>query len=366
MKWDKSILVHFFLFIGLAGMGQVGIMTTDPDPSSAVDISATNKGLLVPRVILTTDLTDPSPVNEPADGLLVFNVGRNQTQGFYYWTGAAWALIKSPSADTLIGPQTSTDNAIVRFDGNSGKLLQNSVVILDDDGNISNVNHLTANQIAITTNPLQNHVLVSDNTGNASWQQEASIAVEKNDTLVMANINKLNFEGGINVQSISPDKSTVTFYKNSVSRNLIHLSSPDSINLNNLLTPVAIPWNTEVYFDHATYIHSATVNPGRVTVRTKGLYEINFRFSAINKTVTRKTVRVRVRKNGNYYFPNIASYAFSYQSADLQISHVSSSFLIELESNDYIELMSNGQTNNGNLNLIPNENIFYVRLIRLL
>jgi hypothetical protein len=35
------------------------------------------------------------------------------------------------------GPETSTDNAIVRFDGNSGKLIQNSNVTIDDSGLIN-------------------------------------------------------------------------------------------------------------------------------------------------------------------------------------------------------------------------------------
>ena len=37
----------------------------------------------------------------------------------------------------VVGPATSTDNAIVRFDGTTGKLIQNSNTSLDDTGNIS-------------------------------------------------------------------------------------------------------------------------------------------------------------------------------------------------------------------------------------
>ena len=34
----------------------------------------------------------------------------------------------------VTGPASSTDNALARFDGTTGKLLQNSVAILDDAG----------------------------------------------------------------------------------------------------------------------------------------------------------------------------------------------------------------------------------------
>lgn len=39
-------------------------------------------------------------------------------------------------ADYVKGPSSSTDNAIVRFDGTGGKTLQNSSVTIDDSGNV--------------------------------------------------------------------------------------------------------------------------------------------------------------------------------------------------------------------------------------
>ena len=36
-----------------------------------------------------------------------------------------------------MGPASATDNALARFDGATGKLLQNSPVTLDDNGNIT-------------------------------------------------------------------------------------------------------------------------------------------------------------------------------------------------------------------------------------
>ena len=42
------------------------------------------------------------------------------------------------------GPGASTDNAVARWDAASGQILQNSVVIIDDSGNISGVVDLTA------------------------------------------------------------------------------------------------------------------------------------------------------------------------------------------------------------------------------
>ena len=44
----------------------------------------------------------------------------------------------------VVGPAASTDNAIVRWDGVSGKSVDNSVVIIDNTGNITGVVNLTA------------------------------------------------------------------------------------------------------------------------------------------------------------------------------------------------------------------------------
>lgn len=44
----------------------------------------------------------------------------------------------------VIGPGSATDNAIARFDGTTGKLIQNSAITIDDSGNLSTSGTLTA------------------------------------------------------------------------------------------------------------------------------------------------------------------------------------------------------------------------------
>ncbi|KKP35705.1 MAG: hypothetical protein UR26_C0002G0005 [candidate division TM6 bacterium GW2011_GWF2_32_72] len=45
------------------------------------------------------------------------------------------------------GPASATDNALVRFDGSTGNFIKNSVVILDNSGNMSGVQSLTADNV---------------------------------------------------------------------------------------------------------------------------------------------------------------------------------------------------------------------------
>jgi microcystin-dependent protein len=57
-------------------MGKVGIGTSTPDTSAALDITSTNKGLLIPRVALTSS-TDATTISSPATGLVVYNSSVN-------------------------------------------------------------------------------------------------------------------------------------------------------------------------------------------------------------------------------------------------------------------------------------------------
>jgi hypothetical protein len=89
----KKLLI-VLLFISYSSFAQTGIGTTTPDASAKLDVSASNKGFLPPRVTLTSR-TDNSTVPNPATGLLVYNTGSNPNlvAGYYYWNGSSWATI---------------------------------------------------------------------------------------------------------------------------------------------------------------------------------------------------------------------------------------------------------------------------------
>lgn len=55
------------------------------------------------------------------------------------YNGTNW-VNSSAGAGDVTGAASSTDNAITRFDGTTGKVIQNSTVTLDDNGNLANVN----------------------------------------------------------------------------------------------------------------------------------------------------------------------------------------------------------------------------------
>ncbi len=54
----------FILLFPLIGFTQVGINTTTPDASSMLDITSTDKGLLIPRISIP-NLNAAAPITSP-------------------------------------------------------------------------------------------------------------------------------------------------------------------------------------------------------------------------------------------------------------------------------------------------------------
>ncbi len=91
----RILLSILFFFQLLLSVAQVGIGTTTPDPSSQLDITASDKGILIPKVSLV-DVTDTmlDGVNTAATGLLIYNTNASTTGGsgvgYYYFNGTTW------------------------------------------------------------------------------------------------------------------------------------------------------------------------------------------------------------------------------------------------------------------------------------
>lgn len=89
---DVYINCNSTSFFSRSSDGNVGIGTTNPNTSAKLDVSATNKGLLIPNVALTAT-NAAGPITSPATSLLVYNtatagtVPYAVTPGYYYNAG---------------------------------------------------------------------------------------------------------------------------------------------------------------------------------------------------------------------------------------------------------------------------------------
>lgn len=96
-------------FQNLNAQQNVGIGTTAPNASAALDIVATNKGLLIPRMTEA----QRNAIASPANGLLVYQT--TAPKGFYYCEGGVWTQIGAGGGGggnwDLVGDDIHNSNA---------------------------------------------------------------------------------------------------------------------------------------------------------------------------------------------------------------------------------------------------------------
>lgn len=108
----KAICILQFTICNLhfAISQNVGINPTGavPNASAGLDVNFTNKGLLIPRVSLTSNV-DVATIPSPAISLLVYNTNAAMASGgigYWYWSGAQWVQAIGPAGPT--GPTGNT------------------------------------------------------------------------------------------------------------------------------------------------------------------------------------------------------------------------------------------------------------------
>ena len=104
MKKLHLLVLCSMLYVGVFGQVAVKSNGLPPHPSAMLDIESSNKGLLVPRVFLTS-LFDTVTIPQPAISLLVFNTNPalEGGNGFYAWAGSNWTLIMSAANSFVRG-----------------------------------------------------------------------------------------------------------------------------------------------------------------------------------------------------------------------------------------------------------------------
>jgi hypothetical protein len=115
----KCLLVQLAFLISLNSYAQVGIGTALPDDSSILDISSTDKGILMPR--LSTGQRDAIVL--PATGLMIYNITMNDGQlNVGTTTVPVWIGMKgseTPFIDTVTegGSVSTTSNSDIVVEG---------------------------------------------------------------------------------------------------------------------------------------------------------------------------------------------------------------------------------------------------------
>lgn len=86
-KFKKSLGILVVSILTFSTFAQVGIGTNTPNSSSILELSSTDKGLLVPRMTLLERLA----ILNPSNALLVYQT--DGSSGFYFYNGTAWSKL---------------------------------------------------------------------------------------------------------------------------------------------------------------------------------------------------------------------------------------------------------------------------------
>ncbi|REC72590.1 hypothetical protein DRF60_20085 [Chryseobacterium elymi] len=138
IRYSRSFLLLFFLFLFFTGKAQIGIGISTPDASAMLDVSSTTKGMLVPRMTTAERTAIPSPT----DGLMVYDT---TLKLFYYYVNStsSWSPVASSVSERLNFKRIkSTDvlNTVLADElaaGGGGKYLMDSNTLYEINGQIT-------------------------------------------------------------------------------------------------------------------------------------------------------------------------------------------------------------------------------------
>jgi len=154
-----------------------------------------------------------------------------------------WTIIGGTG--DVVGPGSSTDNALARNDGTTGKLLQNSLAILDDSGNLTGIVALTttglitaagvtiasgsdltvtegkisltdtANEVALTVNSsatTSHAVLITNNEATFNNTANGLFSIKVDNSSASGTAFRINNDGGGSSQVINAAAASATVF----------------------------------------------------------------------------------------------------------------------------------------------------------
>lgn len=152
--------LRYILTLGLGltlftSIGQVGIGTVNPDPSSILDVVSNSQGFLAPR-LTTSERLD---IDSPADGLMVYDT---DLKGIYVFNGTTWI--------STVGAKTRDNYVLVKSvddlpEPNNGKITLQAGWVYEINGTINVTNKIALNNATIVGRELYEDVLVNNTSG---------------------------------------------------------------------------------------------------------------------------------------------------------------------------------------------------------
>lgn len=262
----------------MSAFAQVGVGTSEPHPSAALDVSSVTGGLLIPA--MTQAQRDA--ISSPATGLLVFQT--NGTSGFYYYTGSQWAL-------TYRTDDLGNHKATQQLDLNGNKITDNTYstsnpLTIETLGNSQDIQIRSADEIFLTTVNLDNNTNTDPNGtvyttfGDIELLSANDIFITTNDELTLvSNTGDIDLVSGedVNISSSASSSDFVRLtsansirivgelrvYSGSTMRYKFPTTAPTAgqILRANASTPTTLEWASPALFTDGSNQFSAAAAP---------------------------------------------------------------------------------------------------------
>lgn len=325
MKIPLSLLFAIFLYQNAQSQNNVGINTTTPDASAALDISSTTQGMLVPR--MTKALRDAinivSGVSKPASGLLIYQT--DNTPGFYYYNGTEWASLNGSNGQGLANGSAAGQ---VYLTGPAAPYAPQNPATVTGDVTISSSAATTIANNAITT------AKINDAAVTTAKLADGSVTTEKiSATGTASETTYLRGDGSWATPASTSTDPTVYAAKKTAGISLLSLGLfPSGFRAVNFL-------NAERTLGNAA-LFSNTDNT--YTIPSNGVYEINYTFrygTGLQASILANSPGVGILRNRAGVSTTIDSQSFSAANLivlSLTISQASLNSLYSFQAGDKI------------------------------
>ncbi|WP_430609525.1 hypothetical protein [Myroides odoratimimus] len=221
----KKIIPLTALFFSGYVTAQVGVGTKKPADATMLDVTATDKGVLLPRVNLLSQTDNTTVKGKLIESLLVYNIGSsNLKAGFYYWFENKWTPLMSGATFT----DTTNKSFTISED-------QERLVITDTENNKVEleIKDIAKNSVFVT-NLTENSEFVTKLVENKEFITKLGDNIEfvenitNNQEFIENIINKL--EGDFGNVGYDKDKNQF-FYLKDGKVNYIDWSDLDTVNV---------------------------------------------------------------------------------------------------------------------------------------
>jgi len=149
--------------------------------------------------------------------------------------GTGWRLTSSTNGD-VVGPSSSTDNAIPRFDGTTGKLIQDSPITILDSGTMNFNNEPIANLEALGFNDIGGVISVANDAAGFNFvttsdrpfrftPNTTNVLDIDDDGLTMLNNKSIDLDGEIGDEVLGGELQNVNFIRAILSPSVGHIQA---------------------------------------------------------------------------------------------------------------------------------------------